>query len=101
MGNDSIFNCLNHKDNRNIQTRLDYMLLFRNETKAKIIRIMETWTDQKRAEWYKLQKDNKEAHAEEPPEEALWVTMSYEEFSTYAYGTMNHDTIKKNVDELV
>jgi len=101
MSNESIPNCIVHKDSRNIQTRLDYMLLFRNETKAKIIRIMETWTDQKRAEWFKLQKDNKETHIEEPPEEALWVTMSYEEFSTYGYGTINHETIKKNVDELV
>jgi hypothetical protein len=101
MSNDAIPGCIVHKDSRNIQTRLDYMLLFRNETKAKIIRIMETWTDQKRAEWFKLQKDNKESHAEEPPEEALWVTMAYEEFSIYAYGTTNHDTIKKNVDELV
>jgi hypothetical protein len=104
MSNELVTECLKHKDSRNIQTRLDYMLLYRNETKAKVIRIMETWTNQKRAEWYKLYVESKEQGIElpeEPPEEALWVTMSYGEFSIYAYGTMNHDNIKENVDELV
>ncbi len=104
MSNELVTECLKHKDSRNIQTRLDYMLLYRNETKAKVIRIMETWTNQKRAEWHKFYVENKEQEnnlPEEPPEEALWVTMSYEEFSIYAYGTMNHDNIKKNVDALV
>ncbi len=104
MSNESIPDCIVHKDSRNIQVRLDYMLLYRNETKAKIIRTMETWTNQKRADWYKLCAESKEPGVEfpqEPPEEALWVTMSYEEFSIYAYGTMNHDSIKQNVDALV
>src|SRR5438552_13909261 len=104
MSNDSNPNCVNHKDIRNIHVRLDYMLLYRNEAKAKVIRTMETWTDTKRAEWYKLQLENKEQGSEipkEPPEEALWVTMSYEEFSVYAYGTMKRDDIKQKVDELV
>ena len=104
MSNELVAECITHKDSRNIQVRLDYMLLYRNETKAKIIRIMETWTNQKRAEWHKLYVESKEqGHelAEEPPEEALWVTMSYEEFSIFAYGTMNHDNIKVHVDALV
>ncbi len=104
MSNEFVPDCLVHKDSRNIQTRLDYMLLFRNETKAKIIRIMETWTNQRRAEWHKRYIQSKEQGGdlpEEPPEGALWVTMSYQEFSIYAYGTMNHDNIKENVDALV
>ncbi len=89
-----------HKDNRHIQTRLDYLFLFRNETKAKVIRIMETWTNQKRAEWYKATLDSKE-QGTEPPEEELWVTMSYEQFSLFAFETIKHDTIKEAVDDLV
>src|SRR5258708_331668 len=67
---------------------------------AKIIRIMETWTNQKRAEWYKATLDSKE-QGTEPPEEELWVTMSYEQFSLFAFETIKHDTIKEAIDDLV
>jgi hypothetical protein len=100
MSDETVGSVLRHKDTRYVQVRLDYMLLYRNETKAKIIRIMETWTAQKRADWYKQSLDAKE-QSKEPPEDELWVTMSYEQFSVFAYGTVKHDNIKCNVDELV
>jgi len=100
MSSEFVSDCLKHKDMRHVQVRLDYMLLYRNETKAKIISIMESWTDTKRKSWYKEALDSKEQE-KEPPEEELWVTMSYEQFSIFAYGTMKHDTIKRNVDALV
>lgn len=100
MSNEMAPKSINHKDNRNIQTRLDYMLLYRSESKAKIIRTLESWTDTKYAEWYKGIADSKEQHRE-PPVEDLWITMSYDQFSLFVYGTIQHDTIKQQVDELV
>ena len=91
---------LKHKDDRHVQTRLDYMLLYRSESKAKIIRIVETWMDTKYAECFKGTADSKEQKSE-PPAEDLWVTMSYDQFSLFVYGTIQHDTIKQQVDELV
>ena len=100
MSNDSAPGCLHHKDNRNVQTRLDYILLYSSEIKAKIIRVLETWTDHKYAEWYKSTADSKEQE-QEPPDEDLWVTMSYDQLTIFIYGTAQHDTIKQYVDELV
>src|SRR5258708_990331 len=100
MSNESVAECLSHKDMRHVQVRLDYMQLYRNETKAKIIRILETWTNQKCADWYKSSLDSRE-QKQAPPEEDLWITMSYEQFSLFAYGTIKHDTIKQSIDELV
>src|SRR5258708_12127601 len=76
------------------------MHLYRKETKAKIIRSLETWTNQKCADWYKSSLDSRE-QKQAPPEEDLWITMSYEQFSLFAYGTIKHDTIKQSIDELV
>jgi hypothetical protein len=100
MSNETAPEILSHKDNRNIQVRLDYILLYRSETKAKIVRVLETWTNTKYAEWYKGIADSKEQKSELPAED-LWVTMSYDQFSLFAYGTIKRDTIKQQVDELV
>lgn len=100
MSNESAPECLKHKDNRNVQVRLDYVLLYQSEVKAKIIRIIETWTNHKYAEWYKASADRKE-QKQEPPQEDLWITMSYEQLTIFVYGTAQHDTIKQYVDELV
>jgi hypothetical protein len=100
MNNESAPEIFNHKDNRHYQTRLDYMLLYRSEGKAKIIRTLESWTNTKYAEWYKAKADSRE-QKKEPPDENLWVTMSYDEFSLFIYGTIQFETIKKQVDELV
>ena len=100
MSNESAPEILTHRDNRNIQVRLDYILLYRSEVKAKLVRILETWTNTKYAEWQKSVADSKEQKSE-PPEENLWVTMSYDQFSLFVFGTIQRDTIKQQIDELV
>ena len=100
MSNENAPHIFKHTDDRHVQTRLDYMLIYRSESKAKIVRILETWMDTKYAESFKGTADSKEQKAE-PPTEDLWITMSYDQFSLFVYGTIQHDTIKQQVDELV
>lgn len=93
--------CLIHKDIQHIQVRNDFLRLYQgNEVKAKIIRILETWTNTKRAEWYKKALDARE-QKHPIPDMDLWVTMSYQQFSLFMYGTVKQETIKKNVKELL
>lgn len=93
--------CLIHKDIQHVQVRNDFLRLYQgNEVKAKIIRILETWTNTKRAEWYKKALDAREQKHPLPVMD-LWVTMSYQQFSLFMYGTVKQETIKKNVKELL
>jgi len=92
--------CLRHDDIRHLRLYRDYMDIYQdNEHKSKIVRILETWTNTKYAVWYKQAKDNKEQKLPIPPFDG-WVTMSYQQFSDFMYGTTKIDTIKKNLVEL-
>ncbi len=98
---DTISGCIQHKDTRYIQVRCDYMGLYQgNEHKAKIIRILETWTDFKRTEWYKDNLDRIE-QGQEVSEPDFWITMSHKQFRQFMFGTSSIDTIKSCLDELV
>ena len=100
MSEESINGCIQHKDIRHYRTYHDYMLLYKNEHKAKIIRILETWTDTKRAAWYKEACTNKE-QGQLAPEPDFWITMSFRQFRNALYETIGVDTIKQTLDELV
>lgn len=100
MSNENAPRIFKHTDDRHVQTRIDYMLIYRSESKAKLVRVLETWMDTKYAESFKGAADSKDQKTT-PPEEDLWITMSYDQFSLYVYGTIKHDTIKQQVDELV
>src|SRR6266700_3872039 len=101
MGDGIISNCIQHKDTRYIQVRCDYLQLYKgNEHKAKIVRILESWTDSKREQWYKVALDKKE-QKEAPPEPDFWITMSHRQFQQFMYETASVDTIKSNIAELV
>src|SRR6266568_1180991 len=98
---DTISGCIQHKDTRYIQLRSDYLGLYQgNEHKAKIIRVLETWTDFKRTEWYKDNLDRIE-QGQEVSEPDFWITMSHKQFRQFMFGTSSIDTIKSCLDELV
>lgn len=93
--------CIQHLDIRYIQVRCDYLELYKgNEHKAKIVRILESWTDSKREQWYKAALDKQE-QKEAPPEPDFWITMSHQQFRQFMYETASVDTIKSNIAELI
>lgn len=101
MSEEFVLECIAHKDTSHIQVRYDFLCLYHgNETKAKIIRVLESWTNTKRAEWYKKALDAREQKQPIPVMD-LWITMSYQQFSLFMYGTVKQETIKKSVKELL
>src|SRR5260221_214979 len=96
-----INDCIQHKDIRHLRLYCDYMQLYKyNEHKAKLVRILETWTNSKRAEWYRNAIAQKE-QGQTPPEPDFWITMSYQQFRHFLYETASVDTIKKSITDLV
>jgi hypothetical protein len=92
--------CINHKDLRHIRIYYDYMDIYQNnEHKAKIVRILETWTNHKRAEWYKTNYDRlEEGKPVQLPD--FWITMSYGQFREFMRFTANEETIRKYLAQL-
>jgi hypothetical protein len=100
MSEEFVSGCIQHRDTRHLRLYYDYMDIYSdNEYKAKIIRILETWTDHKRAEWYKTNSDRLE-QGQEFLEPDFWITMSYQQFRYYMRHTASEDTLKKALVEL-
>lgn len=100
MSESEINGCINHRDKRHVRVYNDYMTLYKNESKAKIIRVLESWTDTKRAAWYKECIDRKES-GQPMPEPEFWITMSFQQFIDATYETIkSEDSVKKYLLEL-
>jgi hypothetical protein len=100
MSEEFVSGCIQHRDMRHLRLYYDYMDIYSdNEYKAKIIRILETWTDHKRAEWYKANSDRLE-QGQPVVEPDFWITMSYQQFRQYMRHTASEDTLKKALVEL-
>ena len=102
MSEEFVSGCIQHKDTRHVRLYCDYMDIYKgNEHKAKIIRILETWTNSKRAEWLKENLDRLE-QGEIVKEPDFWITMSYAQFKQFMYSSTgsSEDTLKKNLAEL-
>lgn len=93
--------CIIHRDIRHIRLFNDYLTLYKgNEHKAKLVRILETWTNKKRDEWY-LAATGKKEQGQPLPEPDFWVGMSFQQFRNFMFETASLDTIKANVAELI
>src|SRR6266568_6799555 len=100
MSEEFVSGCIQHRDTRHLRLYYDYMDIYSdNEYKAKIIRILETWTDHKRTEWYKTNSDRLE-QGQEVLEPDFWITMSYQQFRQFMRYTASEDTLKKALVEL-
>lgn len=101
MSEDFTNGCIVHKDIRHMRLYKDFTNLYkRNEHKVKIVRIMETWTNKKRDEWYLKATGNKES-GQLLPEPEFWITMSFQQFRHFMFDTVSLDTIKANLNELI
>lgn len=101
MTEETINGCIRHRDVRHLRLYYDLLDIYHNnEHKAKIIRIMETWTDSKRATWYKSALEQQE-QGQLPPEPNFWITMSFQQFRHFMHDTVSVDTIKANLADLV
>src|SRR6266568_495762 len=100
MSEEFVSGCIQHRDTRHLRLYYDYMDIYSdNEYKAKIIRILETWTDHKRTEWYKTNSDRLE-QGQEVLEPDFWITMSYQQFRQFMRHTASEDILKKAFVEL-
>ena len=101
MSEETTNGCINHKDRRHIRLYYDYLDIYNgNEHKAKIVRVLETWTDSKRNDWYKASLDRLD-EGESVQEPDFWITMSYQQFRHFMRDTVSIDTIKTNLAEIV
>src|SRR5579875_1661702 len=100
----SIETCLRHHQSRFLQVRADFLAICDgDETMAKLLRILESWTDHRRAAWYqeyvKAQVCQQRLPAQEP---WLWITMSHAQFSAETLSTVaSEHTIKKALCRLL
>ncbi|HEY7417090.1 MAG TPA: hypothetical protein VH593_18025 [Ktedonobacteraceae bacterium] len=101
MSEDTIQGCIKHHDISHVRLHKDYLDGYKgNEHKAKIVRIMETWTNKKRDAWYLAATGSKE-RGETIPEPDFWITLSFQQIRLFMFETASIDTIKANVAELV
>lgn len=94
--------CLVHKDIRHIRVYRDLATIYQgNDTKAKIVRILETWINNKRNTWY-LEATGKVEDGQPVPESPeFWISMSYRQFQHFLFETVSEETIKTTLNSLI
>jgi hypothetical protein len=93
--------CLLHHSTRFLQVRADFLSICDgDEAAAKLLRILEAWTDFKRAEWYRAALACT-AKKQPKPEMNLWVSMSNRQFVAETFQTMSENTVRKALTFLI
>lgn len=120
----TIKDCLVHYDNRHIQLRRDFYCLCaydkekfnqgvtRNgkrvkdepnqECMAKIVRLLETLTDDRRKDWFSRANEAKQKGLQPPPEPKEWpIPLTYSSISQLLYNTYGESIVRNSVAELL
>lgn len=89
---------LRHHQSRFLQIRADFLAICdSDETMAKLLRILESWTDHRRAVWYQEYLKSLACQQAPPAQEKfLWIAMSHAQFIAETLSTVaSEHTIKK------